>query len=107
MRAHSLLTSLLRGLGYDNPLYSKIIIKLCEKPMTSTEIYKGVAKRTTVIYHLNKLVEGGLLVKKGNLYFIRGGTLEAMVKEIKRDVDRLFEELVEVARQLDRELGNP
>lgn len=104
MEVERLLQHLLERLGYDNPLHVKIFIKLREGPMGSTDISRGIAKRTTVIYHLNRLVEGGLLVKKGNLYFIRGGSLEAMVKELKKDVDALFEELVEVAREVDRHL---
>lgn len=105
MNVEALLEYLLKGLGYDNPLYRKIVVRLWKRPMSSTELSRGIAKRTTVIYHLNRLVEEGLLVKRGNLYFIRGGSFEAMVKEIKRDIDTLFEELVEIAKRVDRELG--
>jgi predicted transcriptional regulator len=61
--------------------------------------------RGTVVHHLNKLMESGLVVNEHNRYILRVATLHALVDEIERDFKRATEELREAAEEMDRKLG--
>jgi predicted transcriptional regulator len=61
--------------------------------------------RGTVVHHLNKLMESGLVVNERNRYVLRVSTLHALVDEIERDFRRACEELREAAEEMDRKLG--
>lgn len=100
---------ILRSLGFERnlPIYREILFKVLEGPETSTRISSGVAKRTTTIYHIGKLLRAGLLVKRGSRYSLREATFQRTIEEIKRDVDRVFEDLLRVARELDKMLNLP
>lgn len=61
--------------------------------------------RATVIHHLNKLIESGLVIADSNGYILRVDNLEELVEEVKRDLNRVFEDLKGIAEDLDDELG--
>ena len=61
--------------------------------------------RGTVVHHLNKLMESGIVVSDRNKYLIRMDTLTEMVEHIKRDVDEAWGKLREVAKDIDGKLG--
>lgn len=60
--------------------------------------------RGTVIHHLNKLMETGLVVSDKNRYALRVGNLEILIDELKKDVKRAMDELKTIAKQIDEEL---
>ncbi len=60
--------------------------------------------RATVIHHLNFLIKSGLIIKKGHKYFLRGETLEGLIKEISKDMEKNFSELDKLAKNIDSEL---
>ncbi|MBI2147097.1 ArsR family transcriptional regulator [Candidatus Woesearchaeota archaeon] len=75
------------------------------QPLTSDELaYKTSLSRGTVIHHLDKLLDAGLVVNERNQYFLRVGTLEAVVDEIEKDLLRACDDLRKVAREIDGEL---
>src|SRR3989344_2853477 len=49
--------------------------------------------RATVIHHLNYLIKSGLITKKKHKYYLRGETLEGLIKEINNDMNKTFYEL--------------
>jgi len=104
-----LLDYLLRSLGFQRNIdvYKKIIRELLTEGKGSTAISEKVGARTTTIYHINKLMRSGFLIKRGSIYELREPTFERTVREILRDVERVFEDLLEVARELDRALKLP
>ena len=61
--------------------------------------------RGTVVHHLNKLMESGLVVNEHNRYVLRVATLHALVDEIERDFKRACEELRDAASEMDKKLG--
>ncbi len=61
--------------------------------------------RATIIHHLNKLIETGLVVPHEGRYVLRVDNLEALVEEVQKDVLRAFEDLKEMAEELDDQLG--
>lgn len=100
-----LLTSL--GFSRNREMYREILMRLTRGPETSTELARGLSKRTTAIYHITKLVRAGIVVRSGSRYRLREESFERLVEELKRDVDRVFEDLLMVAKELDKVLNLP
>lgn len=61
--------------------------------------------RGTVVHHLNKLLESGLVISHRNKYNLRVNNLEVLVDELRRDVRRTLDNLKQIAKQIDEELG--
>ncbi len=61
--------------------------------------------RATVLHHLEKLIEAGLVIKEKEGFMMRESTLERVVKQMQRDVDQIFNELEEVAKEIDNKMG--
>ncbi len=61
--------------------------------------------RATVIHHLTKLIETGIIIPVDNKYFLRTDNLEMLIEEIKKDVLRVLEDMKQMATDLDEELG--
>ncbi len=77
-----------------------------DKPLTSDEIaYKLGLSRGTVIHHINKLIESGIVIHQNNRYMLRVNNLEVLVDEIKKDAERAFDDLKRVAKEIDHFLG--
>ncbi len=58
--------------------------------------------RSTVIYHLNRFIDSGLLVKKGRLYYLRAQELSTAIEEIEYDINREMMRILDAAREFDR-----
>ncbi len=100
-----LIDYLLLSLGFDKnrEKYREILLRTV-RGASSGEISEGLGKRTTTIYHITKLVRAGMVVKRGNKYYLRDGSFLAMIEELERDVLRIFEDLKRVAELIDREV---
>jgi len=66
--------------------------------------YKLKLSRGTVVHHLNKLLESGIIVADRNRYILRVNNLEVLVNELRKDIRRTMDALKEIARQIDEEL---
>jgi predicted transcriptional regulator len=76
------------------------------KKLSSDEIAaKTKLTRGTVVHHLNKLMDSGIVVFDRNKYVLRMDTLQEMVDHIKRDADETWNKLREVAKDIDQKLG--
>jgi len=77
-----------------------------DKPLTSDELaIKLGLSRGTVIHHINKLMESGIVIHQDKRYMLRVNNLEVLVDEIKKDADRTFDDLGRVAKEIDHFLG--
>ena len=77
-----------------------------KKALTSDEIaLRSHLTRATVIHHLHKLIESGLIIPYENKYILRVDNLESLILELKKDIIRTFEDLQDLAKDLDEELG--
>ena len=77
-----------------------------EMPISSDEIAAHLGlTRGTVVHHLTRLISSGLITTHGNSYILRVSNLEELVEEIKKDTMNVFNDLKEVAKDLDEELG--
>lgn len=71
--------------------------------ITSDEIAEQtMLSRGTVVYHLNKLMESGLVLTEKNKYFLKVSNLEELVDVIRHDVNNAFDSLKDIGRDLDR-----
>ncbi len=77
-----------------------------KQPLSSDEIaYHSNLSRGTVVHHLNRLMESGLIVSHDNRYILRVDNLEELIEEIKKDVLKTLEDLKRIAEDLDDEVG--
>jgi len=58
--------------------------------------------RSTVIYHLNRFIYSGLVVRKGRRYYLRSSDMAGTIEELQADMLREFERMMEFAERLDR-----
>ena len=73
--------------------------------MTSDELARRLAlTRGTVVHHLNKLLESGIVIEERNRYALRVQNLEVLVDEIRKDIRRTMDDLKEIAKQIDEQL---
>ncbi len=76
------------------------------KPLTSDEIANKLKlSRGTVVHHINKLMESGIVVNQKNKYMLRVDNLEILIEEIEKDVKRNLEDLRAIASDIDKRLG--
>lgn len=61
--------------------------------------------RGTVVHHLNKLMESGIVVSEQNRYLLRVDSLEALIDDLATDFERASRDLKQVAREIDEFLG--
>jgi len=74
--------------------------------MTSDELaYRLGLTRGTIVHHLNKLKEAGLITSTKNKYFLRVNNLKELISEVERDVDTTLRDLKSMAKDLDDQLG--
>ncbi len=90
---------------------TKIVFSLLDK-LSNDEITSSEAlaedleiKISRVNHHLRNLNDSGLLYRKKRLIYLRGGSLKAAVKEMRKDSERIFDELESIAEEIDLRIG--
>lgn len=74
--------------------------------LTSDELGARLGlSRGTIIHHINKLIEYGLVVHEGNTYILRVDNLKSLIEELEKDLKRACDDLKEVAKEIDERLG--
>ena len=74
--------------------------------LSSDEIaFRTNLSRATVVHHLDKLKSAGFVIELHNRYILRVDNLEELIDELKKDLNRVFLGLEEMAKELDSELG--
>lgn len=61
--------------------------------------------RTTVVHHLKYLEESGIVIERERRYELRRRSLHKIVDEIEKDILRSINEIKEMAKELDDNLG--
>lgn len=76
------------------------------EPLSSDELaYNLNLSRGTIIHHLNKLIESGLVVHDGNKYMLRVDNLKQLVTEVQKDIRRTCDDLIEMGEKIDKCIG--
>ena len=74
--------------------------------MSSDEVAERLhLTRGTVVHHLTKLMDAGIVVREKQGYLLRENTLQNVIRDIQRDMEVQFAELFEVAKEIDDKLG--
>jgi predicted transcriptional regulator len=60
--------------------------------------------RGTVVHHLNRLMEAGIVTSERNKYYLVVENLSTLVDEIKSNVDKALTDLRDVAKEIDEAL---
>src|SRR3989338_9044510 len=61
--------------------------------------------RGTVVHHLTKLMDSGIVIRIKGGYILREDDLHNIVKDIKIDMESIFRELQEVAEEIDQRIN--
>ncbi|MFA5332473.1 MAG: winged helix-turn-helix transcriptional regulator [Methanoregula sp.] len=61
--------------------------------------------QSRVNHHIRNLIDAGILYRHRKLIYLRGSTLRSMVQELRKDALRMFDDLEEVAEDIDKEYG--
>src|SRR3989338_9372674 len=73
------------------------------KPLSSDEIaYRLGLSRGTVIHHINKLIDAGIVLQAERGYILRVSTLRELIDEVEKDLRRTCDELKEMAEEIDK-----
>ncbi len=75
-------------------------------PLSSDELafHLGLT-RATVVHHLNKMMESGLVVSNENKYVLRNASLAGLLDELEADYSRATKELKKIAIKIEEDLG--
>lgn len=77
-----------------------------KQPLTSDELAAKLnLSRGTVVHHLHKLIDAGIIIQFKNRYLLRVDNLEELIEELRKDALRSIEDLKEVASEIDKVLG--
>lgn len=98
------------GRDLDN-LSTQIILKILEH----SSYYAGISSdelghlleisQGRVNHHLRNLSRSGIVYRDRRLIHLRGRSLRDSIKEIRRDANRIFDELEAVADEIDSRVG--
>ncbi len=58
-----------------------------------------------VNYHLRTLMDAGFLFREKRLIFVRQGSVKSAVEEMRRDANRIFDNLSKIGGEIDEILG--
>jgi predicted transcriptional regulator len=76
------------------------------KHATSDEIAEKLnLSRGTVVHHLAKLMESGIVLREREGYILRESNMQDLIKDLHHDMERMFSELKDVAKEIDDKLG--
>jgi predicted transcriptional regulator len=84
-----------------------LLDKLSNDETVSSEDLAGdlEIKISRVNHHLRNLNDSGLLYRKKRLIYLRGGSLKAAVREMRKDSERILDELESIAEEIDSIMG--
>lgn len=77
-----------------------------DKALSSDEIAEKLnLTRGTVVHHLNRLMDSDIVIKEKEGYLLKESNLQRLVKNIELDMESMFSELEEVAKEIDEKLS--
>jgi predicted transcriptional regulator len=73
--------------------------------LTSDEISERVSlSRGTVVHHLHKLMDSGVVISNRGKYFLRVDNLSSLIDELEQDLYKTMTQLRAVAKDIDKRL---
>ncbi len=78
-----------------------------EKCVTSDEIADNVnITRGAIVHHLNNFISAGIVIRENNKYRLRAASLQKSLEEIREDIDRVMQQMIKIAAEIDEKLGH-
>ena len=75
------------------------------KGLTSDELgAKLCLSRGTIVHHLHKLTDAGIIVYESNSYMLRMNKLKLLISEIEKDMKRTLDDIRDIAEAIDKRL---
>jgi predicted transcriptional regulator len=73
--------------------------------ITSDELaFRLGLTRGTVVHHLRKLIDSGIVIPERKRYILRVSSLQSLIDELERDMKQACDDLKTVARDIDEKL---
>ena len=83
-----------------------VLLKNRDKTISSDEIAEKLGlTRGTVVHHLNKLMNAGVVVREKGGYILRENSMQGVIRDMQRDMELMFGELKRAAKEIDEKLG--
>tara|TARA_Y100000310_G_scaffold335593_1_gene418007 strand:- start:93 stop:485 length:393 start_codon:yes stop_codon:yes gene_type:complete len=83
-----------------------ILLKHRDKTISSDEIAEKLRlTRGTVVHHLNKLMDAGVVVREKGGYILRENSMQGVIRDMRKDMETMFGELKRAAKEIDEKLG--
>jgi len=85
----------------------RIFIELIKEknPLKSDEIaFNSRLSRGTVVFHLNKLIDSGLVVNEKNKYRLKEKKLSFLIKRIRKDIYEYLKEIEDITKDFEKKL---
>lgn len=82
----------------------KKVIQAAERgeTVTTSELVDSLSvTRGTINHHLRNFIEAGILTREKRQIRLRRNTLERTIEEVKRDAERIFDDLKRLAQDID------
>jgi len=77
-----------------------------DRLISSDEIaFNSHLTRGTVIHHLNKLGDRGLIITYRKRYTLSSKNIQSLMSEIESNINSTMKDLKEIAKKIDKELG--
>jgi len=87
-------------------IFIVFIKNLNKDGMTSDEIAtKTGLTRGTVVHHLNKLMDSEIIINSRNKYFLNVKNTQQLIERVKSNLNSTLDNLSDVAKELDEQLG--
>ena len=90
-----------------NQIVMTLLDNIAENERVSSEMIAEALgiNLSRVNHHVRNLVKAGLVYREKRLLYLRGGSLKAAVNEMRKDSERMFDELEAIASEIDRQKG--
>ncbi len=76
-----------------------------DRPLSSDELaYKLNLTRGTVVHHLNRLMESGIVIVQRNKYMLRTKNLVQLINMLKKDANEFFISIKNIAEEIDKNI---
>ena len=77
-----------------------------KRALSSDELaYRLSLSRGTVVHHMNKLMDAGIVVHYQSGYMLRVDNLSSLIDEVEKDLKKTCESLKSVAKEIDGALN--
>ena len=90
-------------------IFRLLVKEACEPEncLTSDEIAEKLSlTRGAIVHHLNSFISAGIVIKEHNRYRLRSASLQKSVEEIRSDIDRIMQQMIKIAVEIDEKLGH-